>query len=64
MTKHNIAIIGDGNVGQALGRGVTRAGHTAKIVGNDAQATRDAVAWADLTLLAVPFGLLAVLVLV
>lgn len=56
-TKNNkIAIIGDGNVGQALGRGATRAGHEVKIVGNDPEATRAAVQWADLALLAVPFG--------
>ena len=55
-SKKKIAIIGGGNVGQALGRGVTRAGHEVRIVGRDEAATRDAAEWAELVLLAVPFG--------
>jgi 8-hydroxy-5-deazaflavin:NADPH oxidoreductase len=56
MTKTKIAIIGDGNVGGALARGLGRAGHDVRAVGNDKAAVRDAAAWADAVLLAVPFG--------
>jgi predicted dinucleotide-binding enzyme len=51
-----IGIIGDGNVGGALARGLKRAGHDVKAVGKDKAAVRDAVAWADVVFLAVPFG--------
>ncbi|HUQ08147.1 MAG TPA: NAD(P)-binding domain-containing protein [Kofleriaceae bacterium] len=54
--KQKIVIIGDGNVGQALARGATRAGYDVKVVGEDANATRAAAEWAELALLAVPFG--------
>lgn len=51
-----IGIVGDGNVGSALGRGLTRAGHEVRAVGNDAAAVRETAAWANLVLLAVPYG--------
>ena len=51
-----IGIIGDGNVGSALGRGFTRAGHDVRAVGKDPGAIREAAAWAEVVLLAVPFG--------
>jgi predicted dinucleotide-binding enzyme len=54
--KQKLAIIGNGNVGNALGRGATRAGYEVRIIGEDPSATREAVTWADLVLLAVPFG--------
>jgi predicted dinucleotide-binding enzyme len=54
--KRKVAIIGDGNVGNALGRGASRAGHEVRIVGKDPAATREAATWADLVMLAVPFG--------
>ncbi len=51
-----IGIIGNGNVGGALARGLKRAGHEVKTAGDDKQATRATAAWADVVLLAVPFG--------
>jgi predicted dinucleotide-binding enzyme len=56
MTKQKIGIIGAGNVGTALARGIAQAGHEVKTVGSSAPAVRDTAAWADLVILAVPFG--------
>ncbi len=53
-----IGILGDGNVGGALARGLTRAGHQVKAVGRDRAAMREAASWGDVVLLAVPFGAL------
>ena len=54
----NIAIIGSGNVGSALARGLTSAGHEVRAVGRDKKAVREAVTWGDVVLLAVPYGAL------
>ena len=51
-----IGIIGNGNVGGALARGLKRAGHDVKASGDDKQGTRETATWADVVLLAVPFG--------
>ncbi len=51
-----VGIIGDGNVGGALARGLKRAGQDVASVGKDAAAIRDTAAWADVVILAVPFG--------
>ena len=51
-----IGIIGDGNVGSALARGLERAGHEVRAVGKDKAALRDAASWGEVVLLAVPFG--------
>ena len=51
-----IGIIGDGNVGSALARGLARAGQEVRSVGNDKGAIREAASWGDVVLLAVPFG--------
>ena len=40
----NIAIIGNGNVGSAFARGLKRAGHEVRAVGNDGAAIRDTAA--------------------
>ncbi len=58
MTARKIGIIGDGNVGSALERGLKRGGREVKAVGSDKQAVRDTAAWADTVVLAVPFGAL------
>jgi len=58
MNKTKIGIIGDGNVGSALARGLKRAGHDVRAIGNDRAAVRDVAAWADAVILAVPFGAL------
>jgi 8-hydroxy-5-deazaflavin:NADPH oxidoreductase len=51
-----IGIIGDGNVGSALARGLMRAGHEVRAAGKDA--VRDAAGWGEVIILAVPFGAL------
>jgi predicted dinucleotide-binding enzyme len=56
MATKRIGIIGDGNVGSALARGLRRAGHEVRAVGKDRAAIRDAASWADVVLLAVPFA--------
>lgn len=53
-----IAIIGNGNVGGALARGLQRAGHEVRAVGNEKKGIREAASWGDVVLLAVPFGAL------
>ena len=58
MSK-KIAIIGTGNVGSALGRGLTKARHEVKLLGEDKAAIRNGVEWADVVMLAVPFGAVA-----
>ena len=56
MTTKKIGIIGDGNVGSALARGFKRAGHDVRNIGKDKNAVRETAAWAEVVLLAVPFG--------
>jgi predicted dinucleotide-binding enzyme len=51
-----IGILGDGNVGSALARGLKRAGHEVRAVGEDPAAIRDVAAWGEVVILAVPFG--------
>lgn len=53
-----VGIIGDGNVGGALARGLERVGHDVGAVGKDPGAIREAASWAEVVLLAVPFGAL------
>ena len=56
MAERKIGIIGAGNVGSALARGLERAGHEVRPVGNDEAAVRETAQWADDVILAVPFG--------
>ena len=56
MAMKRIAIIGGGNVGNALASGLKRAGREVKVAGRDTTAARAAAAWAEATILAVPFG--------
>jgi predicted dinucleotide-binding enzyme len=51
-----IAIVGDGHVGSAFARGLTRAGHDVRAVGKDEAAVRDAAGWGEVVILAVPFS--------
>ena len=53
-----IGIIGDGNVGSALARGLKRAGHEVRAVGKDRGDIRDTAGWGEIVILAVPFGAL------
>jgi predicted dinucleotide-binding enzyme len=54
-----IGIIGNGNVGSALARGLTQARRDVKTVGDDKAAIRTTAEWADILILAVPFGAIA-----
>jgi 8-hydroxy-5-deazaflavin:NADPH oxidoreductase len=56
MAAKKIGIIGDGNVGSALARGLQRAGREVRTVGKDKSGIRDTAAWAEIVVLAVPFG--------
>src|SRR5687768_12310600 len=49
-----IAIIGSGNVGSALERGLKRAGHDVRATGKELVA--ETAAWGEVIILAVPFG--------
>jgi 8-hydroxy-5-deazaflavin:NADPH oxidoreductase len=54
--KPKVAIIGDGNVGGALHKGLQRAGYELRTTGKDARKVREAGAWAEVIILAVPFS--------
>ena len=56
MTAKKIGIIGNGNVGSALARGLKRAGHEVRAMGKNPNAMREAAAWASVVILALPFG--------
>jgi len=51
-----VGIIGDGNVGGALRRGLDRAGYEVRAVGKDPREVQETGAWADVLILAVPYG--------
>lgn len=51
-----IGILGKGNVGGALARGLQRAGQEVRAVGKDVNAIREAASWGEVVFLAVPFG--------
>jgi 8-hydroxy-5-deazaflavin:NADPH oxidoreductase len=53
--KSKIAIIGTGNVGSALLRGLERAGHEVKAVGKDPGRVRETAAWGQIVILAIPY---------
>src|SRR5512138_1068063 len=57
-----IGIIGNGNVGGALERGLKRAGHEVRSAGNDPAAVRELASWASVVMLAVPYGAIAAVV--
>jgi 8-hydroxy-5-deazaflavin:NADPH oxidoreductase len=54
--KPKIGIIGDGNVGNALRRGLDRAGYQVRAVGKDPGQVKETGGWADVVILAVPYG--------
>jgi predicted dinucleotide-binding enzyme len=58
MTTKKIGIVGKGNVGSALAKGLGRKGHEVRAVGKEKGALRETAAWADVILLAVPFAAL------
>jgi 8-hydroxy-5-deazaflavin:NADPH oxidoreductase len=53
--KPKIAIIGSGNVGSALRRGLERAGYEVRAVGKDPARVRETTAWGQIIILAVPY---------
>jgi len=53
-----IGIIGNGNVGSALEGGLKRTSHDVRSVENDPAAVRAVADWANVVILAVPFGAL------
>jgi predicted dinucleotide-binding enzyme len=55
MKTTKIAILGKGNVGGALARGLARSYSAVQAVGHDQNAQRQAAAGADVVILAVPF---------
>lgn len=54
--KPRIGIIGDGNVGQSLTRGLKRSGYAVEAIGREPARVRDVAKNADVIVLAVPFG--------
>jgi predicted dinucleotide-binding enzyme len=54
--KPKVGIIGDGNVGSALRRGLQRAGYDARAVGKDPGQVKATGEWADVVILAVSYG--------
>jgi 8-hydroxy-5-deazaflavin:NADPH oxidoreductase len=51
-----ISIIGDGNVGSALARGLQKSGHSISMTGNDPAHVAELAASGEIIILAVPFG--------
>jgi 8-hydroxy-5-deazaflavin:NADPH oxidoreductase len=54
--KPRVAIIGRGNVGSAIQRGLERVGYEVRAVGDDPAGVRETSAWGEAIVLAVPFG--------
>jgi predicted dinucleotide-binding enzyme len=54
--KPKIGILGKGNVGSALKRGLDRAGYQAKSAGHYLREVKDTAVWGDVIVLAVPFA--------
>ncbi len=53
--KPRIAMVGKGNVGSALARGLQRAGYEVLVVGNDPTRVREMAVWGEVIVLAVPY---------
>ena len=54
--KNRIGIIGKGNVGSALHRGLERSGYEVRAVGKEPADVRETGNWAEVIVLAVPYG--------
>jgi predicted dinucleotide-binding enzyme len=54
--KPKVGIIGDGNVGSALRRGLQRAGYDVRAVGKGPGPVKETGGWAEVVILAVPYG--------
>lgn len=57
--KPKIAVIGKGNVGSALQRGLERVGYEVRSAGKEPRLVRETSTWADLVILAVPYPAVA-----
>jgi predicted dinucleotide-binding enzyme len=55
MAKLKVGIVGRGNVGSALRRGLERAGYAVRACGKEPGKAREIAAWADVVVLAVPY---------
>ena len=55
MAKPKTAIIGNGNVGSALQKGLTRAGYEVRSVGKDPNGVKETAGWGEVIVLAIPF---------
>jgi 8-hydroxy-5-deazaflavin:NADPH oxidoreductase len=53
--KPKVGIIGDGNVGNALRRGLERAGYEVRAVGKNPGQVHETGTWAEVVIIAVPF---------
>jgi predicted dinucleotide-binding enzyme len=56
VSKAKIGIIGDGNVGSALRRGLERSGYAVRAVGKEPALVRETGQWAEVLVLAIPYG--------
>src|SRR5256886_17677746 len=56
MAQPKVAMIGDGNVGTALSKGLIRAGYEVQSVGKVPEKVREIARWGDIIVLAVPFN--------
>ena len=54
--KPRIGIIGNGNVGSALARGLERGGYAVRAVGGEPGKVKETGEWAEVVILAVPYG--------
>lgn len=54
--KFKVGIVGNGNVGSAIERGVKRAGYEVRSAGKEPGAVKELGRWAEVVVLAVPFG--------
>ncbi|MBM3933128.1 MAG: NADP oxidoreductase [SAR202 cluster bacterium] len=55
-SKPKIAIIGDGKVGSALKRGLTRGGYDVRAVGREPKQVAEVAKWGDAVILAMPYA--------
>jgi len=56
VIKAKIGIVGDGNVGSALRRGLERSGYQVRAVGKEPAQVRETGQWAEVIVLAIPYG--------
>lgn len=54
--KAKVAIVGTGNVGSALRRGLERSGYEVRAAGKEPAVLEEIIGWAEVVVLAVPFG--------